>query len=311
MPTVPELVRFVADRGDARRRLDVAVLRHLRDLSPVSRTRVQRWIADGRVRIDARVVRRASSGVPAGARVEIALPAEVAKRQPPAPEALPLHVLFQDDSLLVVNKPAGMVVHPTYKQTAGTLLNAVLAHVPARDTGPGIVTRLDKHTSGLVLVALAPSIHRLVQRDAAAGEVLKEYLAIVCGTPSPRRGEIRDALGRDPADRRRVTTAAGGASATTRYEVIASSDGRSLVRCELVTGRTHQIRAHMAARGWPLVGDATYGTRDAVLGDRQALHAWRLTLPHPCTRHPLRFEAPCPADLRSSAPTLFAGGLHA
>ena len=294
MPPAPERTQFVADRGDCRLRLDQAVLRHLRDVTPRSRNRIQGWIDEGRVTVDGVTATRSSAKLREGATVEVALPADVRLRQPPAPEDRALSVLYEDEALLVINKPAGLVVHPSYKQTAGTLLNAILAHRRDRATEPGIITRLDKQTSGIVLVAVAPDVHRIVQHDADAGLVRKEYLALVIGSPTPRQGAIDQALGRDPADRRRVAATDGGAAATTHYEVVATGAGTSLVRCQLVTGRTHQIRVHLAARGWPIVGDAVYGTRDERLGDRQALHAWRVSLPHPVTRQQLTLVAPVP-----------------
>jgi 23S rRNA pseudouridine1911/1915/1917 synthase len=214
-------------------------------------------------------------------------------------------VLYEDDVLLAVDKPPGMVVHPSYKQSSGTLLNAVLAHLPASRGEPGIITRLDKHTSGIVLIATAPGVHRQVQDDAHNGRVVKEYLALVDGMLTPRHGVIDVPLGRDVADRRRIVPAAGGVTAITRYDVLSTDSRRSLVRCELVTGRTHQIRAHLTARGCPIVGDAVYGNRDGVLGDRQALHAWRLTLPHPLTREPLVLVAAPPHDMRTAGAGLF------
>jgi 23S rRNA pseudouridine1911/1915/1917 synthase len=207
-----------------------------------------------------------------------------------------VHVVFEDDHLLVLDKPAGVVAHPTYKQTSGTMLNGVLWHIRERGpVTPGILTRLDKDTSGLMIVALSPGVHAAAQRDAAAGRIRKEYLALVAGTPAPRTGTITLALTRDPDDRRRVIAAADGAPSETRYEVMASSPGGAVVRCELVTGRTHQIRVHLSASGWPIAGDRVYGAADARIG-RQALHAWRLSMPHPVTRAALSFEAPLPDD---------------
>lgn len=204
-----------------------------------------------------------------------------------------------------------MVVHPTYRNASGTLLNGLLWRLRGRDgILPSIITRLDKHTSGLVLVALTPEVHARVQRDAEAGRVKKEYLAIVRGTPHPRSGTIALPLARSPEDRRLVIVTLAGQASETRYEVLSSSSGPdpspacgpdlvrsgySLVRCELVTGRTHQIRVHFAAVGHPIVGDPTYGEPHDTLS-RQALHAWRLTLVHPASGSPLQVEAPIPAD---------------
>ena len=221
----------------------------------------------------------------------------VIRRPRPEPEALHVAVVYEDDSLIAIDKPPGMVVHPTFKNWSGTLLNGLLWHVRGRaGVEPSIVTRLDKDTSGLVLVALKPELHAHIQRDAAAGRVRKEYLAIVRGTPTPARGSIALPLARSVEDRRQVVVSATGQDSRTDYEMLSTVNGYSLVRCELVTGRTHQIRVHLAARGWPVAGDASYGEAHPAL-TRQALHAWRMTLPHPVTRDPLQLEAPVPRDL--------------
>jgi 23S rRNA pseudouridine1911/1915/1917 synthase len=296
-------LRFAADRGDARLRLDQVLVRRVTELKRISRSVAQRWIAAGAVTIDGRVARRPSDRVREGAAIEITVAASAARRSRPAAQAGELDILFEDALLIAVNKPPGIVVHPTYKQIAGTLLNAVLWRLRDRaGVRPGILTRLDKDTSGLVIIALTPEAHATMQRDAAAGRVKKEYLAVVTGAPRPRQGRIIHPLGRDPADRRRVVVTAGGAQSETRYEVVASGNETadtprmSVLRCELITGRTHQIRVHLAARGWPIVGDRLYGVADPAIS-RQALHAWRISLPHPVTRAPLEIEAPLPTDI--------------
>ena len=215
---------------------------------------------------------------------------------------LALRIQYEDDVLIAVDKPPGMVVHPTYKNKSGTLQDEVLRHLGDRDDVlPRIITRLDKDTTGLVLVALTPEAHARVQKDAHARRVTKEYLAIVRGTPDPPRGTIALPLARSPDDRRLVIVTPAGQASETRYEVLRSGGGRSLVRCELLTGRTHQIRVHLMASGWPIVGDPTYGEPDARLA-RQALHCWRVTLLHPITREPLQIEAPMPADMAEVEP---------
>ena len=300
MPETRETIQFIADRGDARSRLDRILVRRLTSLSRFSRSRAQEWIAAGAVTVDGIRAGRAAMRVPEGAAIGVSVPLSAHKTRPQS-EAVPLTVLYEDAALLVVNKPAGMIVHPSYKRTSGTLLNAVLWHLRSRDNPrPGIVTRLDKDTSGLVLVALTAEIHAALQRDAAPHRVRKEYAAIVRGWPRPPKGRIRHALARDPLDRRRMVVAADGAASETRYELLErreSVSGReSLVRCELVTGRTHQIRVHLAAEGWPIVGDPTYGHGDDRIA-RQALHAWRLSFTHPATRQQVDVEAPLPPDM--------------
>lgn len=219
------------------------------------------------------------------------------RRRPQAEEG-PLSLVHEDEWVAVFDKPPGVVVHPTYKNTAGTLLNAVLWRYRDRtDVQPGILTRLDRDTSGLVVVALTPVVHATMQRDMRSGQVSKHYLAAVHGVPSPRAGRIVLPLARDAADRRRVVVAPTGAACDTRYEVLADNGHIALLRCEPITGRTHQIRVHLAATGHPIVGDRVYGTADPRI-PRQALHAWRVSMPHPVTRQVVAFETPPPADLQ-------------
>jgi 23S rRNA pseudouridine1911/1915/1917 synthase len=205
-----------------------------------------------------------------------------------------LEILFEDEWLLAIDKPAGLVVHPTYKNVAGTLLDELRAREPG--AALSVVGRLDKLTSGVVVVAKSAAVHRALQETWPGAE--KDYLAVVRGCVDPLRGEIDLPLGTDPADRRRRIVRPDGAPSRTLYERIdydASLD-RSLLRCRLETGRRHQIRVHLAARGWPIVGDVVYG--EALDGfTRHALHAWRLALTHPSSGHRLQIEAPVPAAL--------------
>ena len=297
--------RIALDRGDAGVRVDRVLLRHLRHEPGVSRTRIQRWIDTGNVLINSQPAPRAAWRIAAGDDVRIRAGAR-RERARPAAESIPIEILYEDDDLLVVNKPAGLVSHPSHLNTTGTLLNGILAHARGwpSNAKPGLVGRLDKQTSGLVLVSKRPAIQTALQRAGAARHLDKEYLAIVWGRPTPQRGSIDLALDRDPWDRRRVTvTDRGGQPAVTKYERLAStardagpSKLFSLVRCRLITGRTHQIRVHLATKGWPIVGDATYGRPHSF--PRQALHAWRLTFSHPTTREDLTITAPLPADMR-------------
>jgi 23S rRNA pseudouridine1911/1915/1917 synthase len=304
MPEPSDRIQFLADRGDARLRLDQILVRRVTAISRMSRNVAQQWIESGAVTIDGRPVRRPSARVREGAAIEVTLPATATRRSKPEPEPTEVHVLYEDASLIAINKPAGTVVHPSYKQVSGTLLNAILWRIRDRaDARPGILTRLDKDTSGVVVVALSADVHAAMQRDGAARRIRKEYLAVVSGIPRPASGTIEEPLARDPADRRRVIVTAGGAASETRYDVIASSGGFSIVRCELVTGRTHQIRVHLQSRGWPIVGDRVYGAPDGRI-TRQALHAWRITFPHPLTREPITIEAPIPEDMLNLAGSL-------
>ena len=307
---------LVTDRGDAGRRLDLIVRRHLADLSGATRTRVQAWIDEGAVSVNGQTVCRAAARLAAGDRVAVTLPDEVAQRREPAAEDLPLEVLHEDEHFLAVNKPAGVVAHPTYLHPEGTVLNALLWRARAWQGAdrPSVVGRLDKLTSGLMIAAKNPAAHAALQRALTSRRTEKQYLAIVYGRVSPATGEINLRLRRDPRDRRRVIASPSiGAASLTRYEcvesVAAPRIGLTLLRCQLVTGRMHQIRVHLAARGWPIVGDAKYGQplwRDVeeralrgVLASlaRQALHAWRLVLVHPITGQQLALEAPYPPDL--------------
>lgn len=314
---------LTADRGDAGRRLDLVLRRRLTDVPGASRTRVQHWIANGRVTVNGRIVRRAAARLGYGDVVAIGIEPPRA-RQLPAPEAAELVVLYEDDHMIVIDKPAGVVVHPTYKHPSGTLMNALLWRARAWPAGqrPTLVGRLDRLTSGLVVAAKTTAAHAALQR--AMRHAAKEYLAVVYGRVPARPGTIQLPLARDARDRRRVVVAeAGGAASVTHLErlsrVAAAPVGVALVRCRIATGRMHQIRVHLAARGWPIVGDRVYGEplaarlEDAALAaaldafPRQALHAWRLALDTPFdARRRLQIEAPLPADF---AGLLAAAGL--
>jgi 23S rRNA pseudouridine1911/1915/1917 synthase len=297
---------ILLDRGDDGVRVDRVLLRHLRHERGVSRNRIQKWIEAGDVLVNKAAPPRAAWRVQAGDELVVRV-AQVPARERPQAQALALEILYEDDDLLAVNKPPGLVVHPSFGNSSGTLMNGLLELARQWPAGskPALVSRLDKLTSGLVLVTKRTEIYVALQRAMHARRIDKDYLAIVRGKP-PARGTIDLALDRDPWDRRRVTvTDRGGQPSVTRYERLSTSSGFSLLRCRLITGRTHQIRVHLAARDWPIVGDATYGpkpTADAAAAfPRQALHAWRLTFRQPRTGRELLIEAPMPEDMRTLA----------
>jgi 23S rRNA pseudouridine1911/1915/1917 synthase len=304
------LHEFVADRGDDRVRLDRVLRRRLGGVLAVSRTRLQAALAEGRVTVNGRAVTRASARVALGDRVGVDLDAPP-RRERPAAEPLPLEILYEDDALLVVNKPAGLVAHPSYKHPSGTLLNAVLWHARGWPAGcrPALVHRLDKLTSGALLVARSSELVPPLARALRAPSAEKVYLSVVHGTVPKRRGTIALPLRRDALDRRRVVAGEAGVAATTEWTRLRrSAHGVTLLACRPLTGRLHQIRAHLAAAGWPIAGDPVYGPRRwstsspelagamAALG-RQALHAWRLSFDHPLTRARIVCTAPIPPDI--------------
>lgn len=276
-----------------------------------SRAEVQRWIEAGQVTRGGKTL-KASYRLSAGDTIEVLIPP--AEDYEVEPEDIPLDVLYEDHDLLVINKPAGMVVHPAAGNWHGTLVNAVLFHSPDLEGvggahRPGIVHRLDKDTSGVILVAKNDASHRNLQGQFKNREVEKTYLALVYGGMSPERGEINAAVGRDPRDRKRmgVVAASQGRPAATRYETQAvyrmptTGERLSLLACRPLTGRTHQIRVHLAHVHHPIVGDEVYGPRRKLpfACPRQFLHAARLRFRLPSTREMVEFSAPLPADLQS------------
>ena len=278
-----------------------------------SRSGLARLIDEGRVHLDSVPARKPSIRVDAGQTIAIEFP-------PPAAtdivsQDIPLTVLFEDDSIVVIDKPAGLVVHPAAGHADSTLVNALLFHV--RDLSgiggeirPGIVHRLDKETSGVMIIAKHDEAHRKLTEEWGTDRVRKEYLALVYGTPPAAKGTIEAPIGRDPRDRKRMAVVRAGRPAVTDYEVLERHRYVSLLRCLLRTGRTHQIRVHLKHLGHPIVGDPVYsgpqwrGIPDKKLQKslqamhRQALHASRITFRHPRTGEKMSIEAPLPDDLK-------------
>jgi len=301
----PRHERFTASPGDAGRRLDLVLAERVPALS---RAQAQRLIRDGCVRLSAGTA-RPSLPLRAGLVVDVAMPAPAPAA--PQPEDLPLTILHDDEDLVVIDKPAGMVVHPAAGHAAGTLVNALLHHVGGLSgiggtARPGIVHRLDRGTSGVMVVAKHDRAHQALSRQFQDRSVGKEYIALVWGAVGAG-GTIERPIGRDPTHRHRMSGRARRARpAVTRIVEAESIDGLSLLRLTIGTGRTHQIRVHLSETGHPVVGDALYGgvrkrlpARLAAIGrlTRPFLHASRLTFRHPSTGRTIAAEAPLPADL--------------
>ncbi|MEY2527337.1 MAG: rRNA synthase [Verrucomicrobiota bacterium] len=273
------------------------------ELSQFSRSRIQQLIRAGQVKLN---------GKEARPRDLVRTNDDVDLTEPPPdkidiqPENIPLDVLFEDDDLVVINKPAGMVVHPGAGHGEHTLVNALLHHcrtlagIGGKER-PGIVHRLDKDTSGCIVVAKNDETHRELSAQFAARTVEKIYLALVAGKLRKSSGVIEEKIGRHPVDRQRMSVAsARGRSARTEYRTVRSGDGMSLIECKLHSGRTHQIRVHLHHLGHPVLGDKVYGPKPARNFSRQMLHAWKLGFRHPCGGEWKRFEAPLPEDFEQA-----------
>lgn len=299
---------FIVSGNEAGIRLDIWLThRVITCQAPaLSRARIQALIHDGHVTVNGRTVKEHHQIRP-GDIVKLVIPPPVATAL--VPEAIPLDILYEDADLLVINKPAGLVVHPAAGHSSGTLVNALLHHCGSLAAiggkqRPGIVHRLDRDTSGIMVVAksdraLAGLMNQFKQRT-----IQKNYVALVCGHPSPARGTIETLIGRHRVDRKKMSAQPKtGRPAVTHYELMERFGNVSLLRIRLETGRTHQIRVHMAHCGHPVVGDAQYGGRSVqslpMPVGRQMLHAETLAFMHPITGKPLTFTAPWPADLKA------------
>ena len=282
----------------------------------LSRSAIQRLIQQGDVRVAGKPV-KASHLPRAGEKIEIHWPD--AKPATAQPQEMPLDVLFEDDDLLVLNKPPGMVVHPSAGHEESTLVNALLHHCAGQLSGiggvarPGIVHRLDKETSGCLVIAKNDPTHLALSTQFAGREVRKIYHAIVCGRVTPEQGDIRAAIARHPTHRKRMAVTDGsGREAWTSYTVIERLREATLVEAVLHTGRTHQIRVHFKHLGFPVAGDATYGNRQnkrvaeltGYTAPRQMLHAHKLAFKDPRTGKKMSFEAPWPEDFKEGLTAL-------
>ncbi len=313
-PAAPAILRAEARPADAALRLD----RFLADRFPaLSRARIQALLAAGAATCDGAPITDPAAKPRPGATYTLAPPAPRPAR--PQGQAIPLSILFEDRDLIVIDKPAGLVVHPAPGNPDGTLVNALIAHCGAAlavggEQRPGIVHRLDKDTSGVMVAAKTERAMAGLVAAFASRTAERTYLALAWGVPTPAAGEITGAIGRDPRDRKRMAIRlhGGGREALTRYRTLrVVAAAVSLLECRLATGRTHQIRVHLAARGHPLIGDPVYlrrvpvaarGLPESVRGrlldfPRQALHAASLGFAHPITGAALRFETPPPPDM--------------
>ena len=296
-----KLIEFVVIEDDAKLRLDQFLAKRLPEYS---RSRIQQLIRGGFVRHNDQTTRP---------RQIVRRSDKISLREPPVekidirPEPIPLDVLFEDEDIIVINKPAGLTVHPGAGQREHTLVNALLSHCGVSLSGiggkerPGIVHRLDKETSGCLVVAKNDIAHRELSKQFAARTVEKIYLALVTGKLRKPAGVIEEKIGRHPVHRQRMrVTSLRGRTAKTEYRVICSSEQASLIECRLHSGRTHQIRVHLHHLGHAVLGDKVYASRFAKNFPRQMLHAWKLGFHHPRTGELKNFEAPSPADFKQA-----------
>ncbi|HEY8614098.1 MAG TPA: RluA family pseudouridine synthase [Roseomonas sp.] len=321
--TLPETLEFTATPAQAGERLD----RAFAGMGGLSRSRVKALVEAGHAARNGTATTDPSESLRPGARYTLAVPPPEAAT--PLPQAMNLAILFEDRDLIVLDKPAGLVVHPAPGHAEGTLVNAILAHAGEELSGiggekrPGIVHRLDKDTSGVMVVAKSEVAHHALSTAFAERDLERSYLALAWGTPSPVSGSVEAPIGRHPADRKRMAVVTrGGKHALTHYATErAWGAACALIRCRLSTGRTHQIRVHMAHIGHPLVGDPVYcrrtpgaarglpeGARDTLLAfPRQALHAQSLGFRHPVTGQALSFSSPIPPDMAALITALDVG----
>lgn len=313
--TVSREHEVTAAPTDAGARLDRLLAQRLPDLS---RSRVKALVEAGNVRASGGTISDPSYRVKAGQTFAIIVP----EARPPMPQgqAIALDVIYEDQDLIVVNKPAGMVMHPSPGNPDRTLVNALIAHCGGSLSGvggevrPGIVHRIDKDTTGLVVAAKNDMTHRALSAAFGAHDIERAYQTVVWGTPTPPVGEISGSIGRHPTHRKKMAVVSRGKAALTRYRVLRQlGSAASLVECRLATGRTHQIRVHMAAIGHPVLGDPVYGrmtatrsaalaarNREAVQGfGRQALHAYLLGFRHPRSLVPMRWQIDLPNDMKA------------
>lgn len=282
-------------------------------LPEFSRSRLQNLIKKGNVQVDGEIVLKTGYSLERGMEIEIRIPSPEASNL--VPEPIPLNIVFENDDLIVVDKPAGMVVHPSAGHVDGTLVHAALAHDPKINgvggvRRPGVVHRLDKNTSGLIVLAKNDRAHQWLQNQFKDRQVKKVYLALVDGKPPTPQGRIEAAIGRDSAHRKKMTVTPPhkGREALSIYKTIEKFDQHTLLEVNSLTGRTHQIRVHLAFIGSPVAGDTVYGRRHSTIPvNRHFLHAFRLSIVIPGEAIPQVFEAPLPEELTTILKSLKGG----
>jgi 23S rRNA pseudouridine1911/1915/1917 synthase len=272
-----------------------------------SRSQIQKWIEQGNVQLNGQCCQSKKQGVQPSDRIQLQIPD--AQPLELVAEAIPLDILYEDDQMLILNKPAGLVVHPSAGHETGTLVHALLAHCPELPgiggvQRPGIVHRLDKDTTGAIVIAKTDFAHQHLQAQLKAKTAGREYLGVVYGAPKESHGTINLPIGRHPGDRKKMAIVdehRGGRRAVTHWQIQERLDNYTLVHFRLETGRTHQIRVHAADMGHPIVGDPVYGAGRSVGVSLtgQALHAWRLRVQHPLTEDWIEAIAPLPKDFET------------
>ncbi|MHC9532645.1 RluA family pseudouridine synthase [Dellaglioa sp. BT-FLS60] len=267
----------------------------------ISRSKVQRWIESGDVLVNGKM-EKTKYAVQPGDKISLVEPEPIELNL--IPQDIPLDIVYEDDDVIVVNKPQGMVVHPAPGHPDGTLVNALLFHSPLSTINgafrPGIVHRIDKDTSGLLMVAKNDKAHQSLAAQLKAKTNIREYIALVHQPIKEESGIIKAPLGRSPKDRMKQAVVADGRPAVTHFKVEKNYEDYSLIKCQLETGRTHQIRVHMQYIGHPVVGDPLYGPRKTIKGHGQFLHAAKLGFKHPTTGKELIFEVPIPPIFKST-----------
>ncbi|PMB19084.1 RluA family pseudouridine synthase [Fischerella thermalis] len=296
-----EISLQVEEQGE---RLDRYLTERLTDLS---RSRIQQLIEQGQVQLNGKICTSKKTSVKRGDRISLEIPP--AEPLELTPEDIPLDILYEDDQLLILNKPAGLVVHPAPGHPDGTLVNAILAHCPNLPgiggvQRPGIVHRLDKDTTGAIAIAKTEFAHQHLQAQLKAKTAQREYLGVVYGVPKTENGTVDLPIGRHPVDRKKMAVVSpekGGRPATTHWQILERLGNYTLMHFQLETGRTHQIRVHSAHIGHPIVGDPVYssGRSVGVNLPGQALHAWRLRLQHPVSEKWIEVTAPIPQTLKT------------